>query len=360
MRPYRTILSLSFLCVMAFGAVAQTTPPALKIQGYLSDRTGGTPVPASGVHSITFAIYDVLAGGVPLVTVGPLAVDVFDGRYEAEIPILPDAFDGSERYLELTVNGELLAPRIRIVSTPFAFRADRADVAAMVEAGSVDSDSFVAGSVDAAALADGSVTPGKLASFCAVGEILVQTAGGWMCGTPPGGGVICPPGSYIHCPYGGPTGTDGVGECSASISTCNGSGTAFGPCTGEVTPAAETCDGLDNDCDGAVDEDDPGGGGACSTGQPGVCASGTQTCAAGSLVCQPNTAASPELCDGLDNDCDGSVDEGNPGGGGSCSTGQPGVCAAGTQTCQSGAVTCEPTTSPSAEVCDGLDNDCDG
>ncbi|HEY0881397.1 MAG TPA: MopE-related protein, partial [Archangium sp.] len=54
--------------------------------------------------------------------------------------------------------------------------------------------------------------------------------------------------------------------------------------------AAETCDGADNNCSGAADEGNPGGGGACSTGQPGVCSAGTRACTGGMLVCQRNTA----------------------------------------------------------------------
>jgi hypothetical protein len=120
------------------------------------------------------------------------------------------------------------------------------------------------------------------------------------------------------------------------------------------------CDGLDNDCDGAVDDGNPGGGGACSTGQPGVCASGTESCQGGSLTCEPTTSPSAEVCDGLDNDCDGAVDDGNPGGGATCNTGLPGICANGTTVCSGGSVTCQQDKLPSAEICDGLDNDCDG
>jgi cysteine-rich repeat protein len=78
----------------------------------------------------------------------------------------------------------------------------------------------------------------------------------------------------------------------------------------QTGPTAETCDGLDNDCNGVVDDGNPGGGGGCSTGQPGVCGPGTVTCNGGSLVCVPNQTPGTEVCDGVDNDCDGQVDNG--------------------------------------------------
>jgi MYXO-CTERM domain-containing protein len=50
-----------------------------------------------------------------------------------------------------------------------------------------------------------------------------------------------------------------------------------------------------------------------------------------------------------------------PGAGDACDTGMPGICAAGiTQCSMDGSTTCSVATSPGAEVCDGLDNDCDG
>jgi hypothetical protein len=54
-----------------------------------------------------------------------------------------------------------------------------------------------------------------------------------------------------------------------------------------------------------------GGGGACDTGLEGVCAEGTMLCQRGALTCLPNVPASDETCNALDDNCDGSVDEGD-------------------------------------------------
>ncbi|MBM4319746.1 MAG: hypothetical protein FJ125_07250, partial [Deltaproteobacteria bacterium] len=76
------------------------------------------------------------------------------------------------------------------------------------------------------------------------------------------------------------------------------------------TPTGEEiCDGVDNDCDGATDNVF-GVGTLCVTGQPGVCAAGNGTCRVGMVMCLPlNDEPRLERCDGLDNDCDGQVDE---------------------------------------------------
>ncbi len=114
-------------------------------------------------------------------------------------------------------------------------------------------------------------------------------------------------------------------------------------------PVPEVCDGVDNNCNGMIDEGlgtSTCGVGACTRTVP-VCSLGRpQTCAPG--------VASAEVCDGIDNNCNGSIDEGVTR---ACTT----SCGAGTQYCSAGTWgDCVGRAVPTAELCDNVDNDCNG
>ena len=127
----------------------------------------------------------------------------------------------------------------------------------------------------------------------------------------------------------------------------------------DCVPSREICDGRDNDCNGRVDEDDPDLGDSCDTGERGPCWQGRRRCVEGALACVAVVDAVDEACDGIDNDCDGEADEGRPESNEQCDAEVPGACGFGLTRCEDGFLWCDGLD-PSDEQCDGLDNDCDG
>jgi Notch-like protein len=125
----------------------------------------------------------------------------------------------------------------------------------------------------------------------------------------------------------------------------------------ECSPAGvEICDGKDNDCNGTVD-DGLTSLGSCGS-STGECKPGTLMCQGGATTCVGKTGPTAETCDGKDNDCDGSKDENLPPLG-TCGS-KVGECKLGTLTCQNGAPACSGDVKSTTETCDGKDNDCNG
>ena len=150
----------------------------------------------------------------------------------------------------------------------------------------------------------------------------------------------CPSGGDLCCPTSG----DPEWCCYTEIgSVCLTNGSC-------CLPHNETCNNLDDDCDGTIDSFSEGCG-------IGACANGTRTCTAGSWgSCSTDGLATSETCNNVDDDCDGSVDESLSQ---ECGT-DVGVCVKGTQTCSTGNWSaCGGTyVGPTDEVCNGIDDNC--
>ncbi len=117
-----------------------------------------------------------------------------------------------------------------------------------------------------------------------------------------------------------------------------------------VNPGAvEVCDGVDNNCDGVSDEPP-----ACATDNDGDGFTDDVDCDDDNPAVYPGA---PEVCDYDDNDCDGVIDEDDV-----CDTGTPPVDADGDGfDVSSDCDDADPSVYPGAtEVCNGVDDDCDG
>ncbi len=166
--------------------------------------------------------------------------------------------------------------------------------------------------------------------------------------------------------YTGPAGTEGVGLCHGGNQSCSAG--AWSVCAGEVRPVSEACNNADDNCDGTIDNM-----GTITCGV-GICNHSVQRCVAGVMqTCDPMQGALPEACNNVDDNCDGLVDQfygscypaatlgctENPVGSGNYTC--TGLCLPGSRLCSAGAWgSCSGSVIPQGEVCDGLDNDCDG
>jgi hypothetical protein len=146
-----------------------------------------------------------------------------------------------------------------------------------------------------------------------------------------------------------PTQTCGVGACEATVPGCT---------RGEVPtcmpgdPTREVCNAIDDDCDGEVDD----GLGAPITCGVGACMRMVPSCATGGMMmtCTPGDPTA-ETCNGIDDDCDGTIDDGLPD-----ATCGVGACQRTVATCVGGMLQACMPGSPGTEICNGIDDDCDG
>jgi CSLREA domain-containing protein len=140
---------------------------------------------------------------------------------------------------------------------------------------------------------------------------------------------------------------DGVTTCAGD---CDDTDSAINP------SAVEVCDGVDEDCDMVVDNGfDGDNDGVTTCGPDGVAGTGDEDCDDANAGINPGVA---ELCDGIDQDCDGVADEDfDVDGDGVTTCGPDGVPGTADDDCDD---TAAGTNPGEVEVCDGIDQNCDG
>jgi len=173
---------------------------------------------------------------------------------------------------------------------------------------------------------------------------------------------------------------DGDGYGNASVTTqaltqpagyvadstdCNDSNASVHP------NAPEICDGIDNNCNGRIDEGF-GLGAECEVGVGACYREGVMVCSGGVAVCNAVAGTpTPEVCDGIDNNCDGQIDEGvkttyyrdgdGDGYGNAAITTQacsaPAGFVANSLDCDDNNTSVHPGAT---EILDGIDNNCNG
>lgn len=189
----RCLPCIGMVCILVFLSqpLFAEIPQLLNYQGRLLD-TAGDPV-VEGTYAITFSIYDADVEGTVLWTETHPAVLVSDGLFNillGSVTPLPNAvFNDVTRYLGITVGSDAeLAPRTRLISSPYAFHSSRADTGAvslLAAESSVNSVAIQDGTIQFSDVArngasDGQVMKWNGTQWTAASDEGANVSSGWM------------------------------------------------------------------------------------------------------------------------------------------------------------------------------------
>ncbi|HIB83573.1 MAG TPA: hypothetical protein EYO59_02930 [Chromatiaceae bacterium] len=190
-----------FAVVLLFSqSIFAEATKSIHYQGYLADSTN---LPVDATLDIVISLYsDPIDEGSSLhysethsaVTISQGRFSLFIGDGDPTAGVYGEGLFTEQIWVGININGETLSPRTRLANTPYSLQA-------------IAAQQFASGSI------------------CLAGDL-----------------IIC---------YEGDSGTRNIGACQEGTRTCSSG--AFGACDGQVLPTIETCNGVDDDCEGTAD-----------------------------------------------------------------------------------------------------------
>jgi hypothetical protein len=123
MKTRKTCLWLAAVCLIGTTVAMGEVPNYINFQGTLCDSTGN---PVTGTYNMQFSIYGDSTGGSSLWNEAHPSVEVTDGVFNlllGTVNVFQDSlFNGQERWLEHTIGGQILSPRTKMASVPYAIK----------------------------------------------------------------------------------------------------------------------------------------------------------------------------------------------------------------------------------------------
>lgn len=219
----RTLAVVSLLVVPC--ALAQAVPQRIAFTGNL--RSNGAPV--TGAHTFVFSLFDADTGGTSAWSETHVGLTASEGLVHAQLgtttALTPSVLTGAPLWLEISIDGEVLSPRLALASAPYAIRASEADTVGGLHAS--DLQRRITGTCTSGAVvginADGTL-------FCAtpaqgLSSLWTHSASGIAVNnnTGNGSGEV----ALVSCPAGAVLGSTGSGwACQSLFSADGGVGTS--------------------------------------------------------------------------------------------------------------------------------------